>query len=1214
MKSNRNSILAAISETKAQVVCLQETRIRQGYELQEKYFNTYYTPQNDNTLAGGALIAVCKEIPSREIYKDLHKNIAVVEIFEEQRKVTIISVYLANDEWNTTFNKLKEIMENTHGRIIVTGDLNAKHTEWFEKRINTRGNKIVEFSDEFNLRIIDRNKPTYYNKKNKTHHHIDITMISTDFADQFLWDTEDSVYGSDHYPIKITNIEADGTDIPRKSLKYNYANWKGFSEELEAEMTIDIKSDTELFEAEMQRRFHHATDKHIPYDNITYNKPPKRWWTRECNQAKKKVKRIENRRKRRPWDVSIIRDKESAESEYTQIINKAKEDSWKKFTEQLVIGTPASFMWKKIKEFRGKFKQPNLKPIIEDNKEYKTKEEIVKYLAEKFKKISTEANTCQEFQTFKSQIEREKLETLNDDSEYNNEITLEEIREHLAICAPTAAGWEDITYQMLKNLTDDALKTVLKQINSIWIKGEIPVAWKTAMINPIPKPGKPFQDCRPISLLPTRARLMEKVINRRLVYAIEKANGFPIEQSAFRKGRGTIDNLLTIEGEIRKSLAEKKITSIVFLDIERAYDSIYQKIILKELTRIGIKGRIWRYIKNFMEGRRAFVKVYDKKSEIFQLDLGVPQGSSLSTTLFSIAMNTIVRDIRGGEGVQCSLYVDDVALYTTSDSIKENNKRLNIVLNRILKWSNQTNLRLSLQKTKVMHFHRLRKHRAIISDVPVKIKGSTIEEVKQFKYLGIIFDPTLTWTKHTEYITGKARRALNTLKTLANRSFGADAVILRRLYLAIVRPIMEYGAPLIMSMSKTNYNKLQLIQNEAMRVILGAHRSTPIKYLEVETDLIDIETRFHQLTAQYYARTSTRKNHPMEQLMQEAVPDIEGRKNTHGNIANRVSEITRKYNLPAAKIDPTDDLENPGWTINKVRICGQMMAKQKEENAAVTKAYFVEHLETHKGEQIYTDGSMMDERIGAAFTHIRNNEQIHIEKYKITGSGSVFTAETVAILKALQYIYRNKFPRSTIFADSKSAIQALRNQDNVESEVIKSMNIVNKIIEEGREIEICWSPGHSMIYGNEITDKAAKEAGNDGVEYHRGNTYANFKVKLKEEITKLRQNQWHGTRLTWYRNFKEKIGPMKIIDTNRKKDVTLRRLKFGHTKSTHDHYFKREQPPDCECWNPLSVFHWIYVCHFNRNPLRMKPRNKKIFEEMELTEWMLEYGGILEGL
>ena len=805
------------------------------------------------------------------------------------------------------------------------------------------------------------------------------------------------------------------------------------------------------------------------------------------------------------------------------------------------------------------------------------------------------------------------MNTINDESEYNIEITLEEIKDHLASCAPTACGWDDITYQMLKNLTDDALKNILDQMNSIWFKGEIPVAWKTAMIHPIPKPGKPFNECRPISLLPTRARLMDKIINKRLVHAMEKANGFPMEQSAFRKGRGTIDNLLTIEGKIRKSLAEKKITSIVFLDISKAYDSIYQKIILKELSRIGIQGRIWRYIKNFMEGRRAFVKVYEKKSEIFQLDLGVPQGSSLSTTLFSIAMNTIVKESKGNEGVLCSLYVDDVALYTTSDSMKENNIKLNQVLSRITDWSNKTNLRISLGKTKVMHFHRLKNPSKITSDIPIQINGTTIEEVEQFKYLGIIFDPTLTWAKHIEYTTGKGRRALNSLKTLANRTYGADAIILKRLYLAIVRPIMEYGAPLIMSMSKTNFTHLQRIQNEAMRIILGAHRSTPIKYLEVETDLIDMKTRFQQLTAQYYARTSTRRNHPMESLMQEPIQEIGGRKNTHGNIANRVEEITRKFNLPNAKIEPTDVLETPGWTINKIKTCGKMMEMRKEENAAITKAHFLEHLDIHKGEQIYTDGSMMDGKVGAAFTHIQDNEQVYTESFKVTGTGSVFIAESVAILKALQYIYRRKFQRSTIFADSKAAIQSLRKQDNIESECIGSMNIVNRIIEEGREVDICWSPGHCAIYGNEITDSAAKEARLHGVEYKRGNTYANFRNQLKEEIKNWRQNLWQGSENTWYGKFKDKIGPLKIIDPNRKKDVILRRIKFGVTKRTHDFHFTKEQPPDCECWNPLSVFHWIYVCQYNRNPLRTFPRDKNTFNETRFKEWIFDYGKILEG-
>ena len=254
-----------------------------------------------------------------------------------------------------------------------------------------------------------------------------------------------------------------------------------------------------------------------------------------------------------------------------------------------------------------------------------------------------------------------------------------------------------------------------------------------------------------------------------------------------------------------------------------------------------------------------------------------------------------------------------------------------------------------------------------------------------------------------------------------------------------------------------------------------------------------------------------------------------------------------------------------------------MMKKEKDDNNILTKAYFTEHLTAHRGEHIYTDGSVKDDKIGAAFTHVQHNGQIHKEKFKIIGTGSAFIAESVAILQALRYIYRKKFVRSTIFTDSKSAMLALNNQYSTENENVQSMNLIDKMIEEGRVVEICWSPGHCMIQGNERTDQAAKEAGENGEEYERGNTYASFKIKLKDEIKTYRQNQWHLRGPTWYKKFKEKIGPLKIIDRNRRKDVILRRLKFGYTKSTHDYHFKKEEPPDCECWNPLNVFHWICV-------------------------------------
>ena len=107
------------------------------------------------------------------------------------------------------------------------------------------------------------------------------------------------------------------------------------------------------------------------------------------------------------------------------------------------------------------------------------------------------------------------------------------------------------------------------------------------------------------------------------------------------------------------------------------------------------------------------MKIYDTESDIFYLQLGIPQGSSLGTTFFSIGINATIKELESIiDELECPLYVDDAAINKISNSKKRNNVLLNQALNNRSKWSNQTNLRISLG-IKIIHFHRLRNQRTV---------------------------------------------------------------------------------------------------------------------------------------------------------------------------------------------------------------------------------------------------------------------------------------------------------------------------------------------------------------------------------------------------------------------------------------------------------------------------------------------------------------------
>ncbi len=185
-------------------------------------------------------------------------------------------------------------------------------------------------------------------------------------------------------------------------------------------------------------------------------------------------------------------------------------------------------------------------------------------------------------------------------------------------------------------------------------EGKIPQSWKKLVIVPIRKPGK---DCtnpgnyRPIALTSNVGKIMEKIVNERLMYHVENNNFFSKYQSGFRRGRNTMDPAVCLEHEIRKAQINRESVVAVFFDIEKAYDMMWREGLLIKLCKLGIKGQMYRWINNFLSGRAIKVRIGNSYSEKFVIENGTPQGSIVSPLLFSIMINDVFEDLDNGLGV-----------------------------------------------------------------------------------------------------------------------------------------------------------------------------------------------------------------------------------------------------------------------------------------------------------------------------------------------------------------------------------------------------------------------------------------------------------------------------------------------------------------------------------------------------------------------------------
>jgi len=190
----------------------------------------------------------------------------------------------------------------------------------------------------------------------------------------------------------------------------------------------------------------------------------------------------------------------------------------------------------------------------------------------------------------------------------------------------------------------------------------------------------------------------------RLVYVIEKRDIFSPFQSGFRKGRNTMDPVLCLEADIRKAQINKEVLVGVFIDVEKAYDMLWKEGLLIKLDMMGIKGKMYNWIMNFLLNRTIQVRVGCEYSPTYEIENGTPQGSVSSPILFNLMINDIFSQIEPGIGK--SLYADDAAIWKRGRNVKLVQDKVQNAVKSIENWANKWGFRLSGKNTSNLFFKK----------------------------------------------------------------------------------------------------------------------------------------------------------------------------------------------------------------------------------------------------------------------------------------------------------------------------------------------------------------------------------------------------------------------------------------------------------------------------------------------------------------------------
>lgn len=375
----------------------------------------------------------------------------------------------------------------------------------------------------------------------------------------------------------------------------------------------------------------------------------------------------------------------------------------------------------------------------------------------------------------------------------------------------SAPGPDRISNYILKNCAPSVASYLIVLFRKSFEQSELPLDWKNANVVPVHKSGDKTKtsNYRPISLTSVSCKTLEHIIYTNLISHLQGNNFFHPTQHGFRTGYSCDTQLVEFTHDIATSINHGSQVDCVFLDFRKAFDSVSHTLLLQKLSTIHIPNTLLKWLEAYLVGRKQNVVLDGLNSSYVSVLSGVPQGSVLGPLLFLIYINDLAVNISSS----VRLYADDCCVYRDI-TCEADSELLQNDLSSILSWCQTWQMTLNLNKCNLVRFTN--KRRPLLTEY--FLGGTSLSVVLQYKYLGVLFSSELSWNSHVNYLSSKASRTLNFLK----RNFRqAPAKLKETLYMANVRPILEYACTAWDLYTKTSIDELERIQKRAARFVTG---------------------------------------------------------------------------------------------------------------------------------------------------------------------------------------------------------------------------------------------------------------------------------------------------------------------------------------------------------------------------------------------------------